>query len=283
MDPLELGQAIRDELALNPEIKSEIDVDIDGDVIRLTGVVTSSQERHLAEKIARRLGAEKIDNDITLESREVSSRDLPGAVTKALDDAGLSGIAGVEKVIDGVVYLSGHAYSALEAEEAIRAASKTAGVRDVVSKITLLPEAVADDATLVNDIEQAISAAGLHVENISASARDGLVHLEGIAWGANDRQLAETAAKSVPGVRGVVNRLRAPSEPLSEDERVTWDVLRRLERAAINAVNISIVVSAGTAFLDGTVDSERQRDEAGAIALATPGVERLENNLSVAA
>lgn len=281
MDLSSLERAVRDELALNPEIKSDINVEVVGDALRISGVVSSSDEKILAEQIAIHLGAEKIQNDIVVESGELSSEQLHREVAKALAKANLSSRSGVEKVIDGVVYLNGRVYSAAEAEEAIKIASEVRGVRDVVSKITLAPEAIAEDSVLVNEVEDAIAAAGVSVENVYASARNGLVYLEGIAWKGRDKERAERAAKSVAGVRGVINRLRAPSEPLSEDERIAWDVLRGLEKAKINAVDVSVAVSAGTAFLDGEVDSEEQRDEATAIALSTPGVDNVRNDLSV--
>lgn len=276
-----MERAVRDELALKPEIKSDINVEVVGDVLRLSGVVSSFDEKTLAEQIAIHLGAEKIQNDIVVESRELSSEQLHREVAKALAKANLSSRSGVEKVVDGVVYLNGRVYSAAEAEESIKIAGEVRGVRDVVSKIALAPEAIADDSVLVNEVEDAIAAAGVAVENVYATARNGLVYLEGIAWKGSDKEQAERAAKSIAGVRGVINRLRAPSEPLSEDERTAWDVLRGLEKARINAVDVSVVVSAGTAFLDGEVDSEEQKDEATAIALSTPGVDNVRNDLSV--
>ena len=276
-----MERAVRDELALKPEIKSDINVEVVGDVLRLSGVVSSFDEKTLAEQIAIHLGAEKIQNDIVVESRELSSEQLHREVAKALAKANLSSRSGVEKVVDGVVYLNGRVYSAAEAEESIKIAGEVRGVRDVVSKIALAPEAIADDSVLVNEVEDAIAAAGVAVENVYATARNGLVYLEGIAWKGSDKEQAERAAKSIAGVRGVINRLRAPSEPLSEDERTAWDVLRGLEKARINAVDVSVVVSAGTAFLNGEVDSEEQKDEATAIALSTPGVDNVRNDLSV--
>lgn len=281
MDLSPLERAVRDELALKPEIKSDINVEVVGDVLRLSGVVSSFDEKTLAEQIAIHLGAEKIQNDIVVESRELSSEQLHREVAKALAKANLSSRSGVEKVVDGVVYLNGRVYSAAEAEESIKIAGEVRGVRDVVSKIALAPEAIADDSVLVNEVEDAIAAAGVAVENVYATARNGLVYLEGIAWKGSDKEQAERAAKSIAGVRGVINRLRAPSEPLSEDERTAWDVLRGLEKARINAVDVSVVVSAGTAFLNGEVDSEEQKDEATAIALSTPGVDNVRNDLSV--
>ncbi len=281
MDPSALERAVRDALTLMPEIKGDISVERDGNVLRLSGVVSSSEEKILAERVAIRLGARWIQNDIVVESGELSSEQLHREVARALAEAGISSRSGVEKVIDGVVYLSGRVFSAAEAEEAIKTAAEVRGVRDVVSKMTLAPEAVADDSVLVNEVEEAIAAAGVAVENVRASAKDGFVYLEGIAWKGRDKERAERAAKSVAGVRGVVNRLGSPEEPLSEDERVAWDVLRGLEKARINAVDVSVAVAAGTAFLEGEVDSEEQREKASAIALSTPGVGNVRNDLAV--
>lgn len=282
MNSTELRRSIRDAIALNPDIKGQIDVEINGEVVRLKGMVFSLEERRLAERIARRLGARAIESDITLESGETDDERLAAAIDGAIDRAGLSGIAGVDKVVDGVVYLRGHADSADQAEAAISTAARAHGIRDVVSNI-ILSAPGPDSASLVNAVEQAIAVTGVHLENINISSNKGLITIRGVAWQSTDREKAGAAAKGVPGVRGVINRLKGPTEPISEDDRTSAELLRRLQEAPINTVNMNVVVVGGTAFLDGTVDSQKQRDEVTRITLSTPGVISIENNLAVAA
>ncbi|MHB0977383.1 MAG: BON domain-containing protein [Candidatus Aquicultorales bacterium] len=282
MSKHQLRRRIYDAIALHPGVRNPIEVEIEGDVVRLKGVVSSYEERRLAETIAIQAGAEEIETDITIEEG-VSTHPLSGSVNQALDEAGMASVAGVDRVIDGVVYLSGHADSAAQAERALSVASDVAGVRDVVSEIRLALESIPDESRLLNLAQQALADSGIHEENIALSAKGGIVYLDGVVWGAADKKLAEQAVKSVPGVRGAVNRLRAPMEPLSEDERVAWDVLERLEKAKVNVIDVSVVVAAGTAFLDGSVDSMRQKDQAGEIALATSGVLHIKNDLVVSA
>ncbi|MCL4499648.1 MAG: BON domain-containing protein [Chloroflexi bacterium] len=278
-----LPEAIREAIALNPEIRSEIDVELEGELVRLTGVVSSPEERELAEKVAFSGGACFVENNIAVEMGERSNIQLQIAVTEALNREDLSGIAGVEKVLNGIVYLAGHARSANEAQRAIQTAAGTPGARDVVSHIALSPEATTESTTLVNRVEQALSEAGIVVKNVGARASNGMVYLEGVVPRALDKESAAAIAKTVAGVRGVVNKLHASTEPLSRDEEIESAVLRRLEAAKINVINLSVVVTSGTAFLDGTVDSERQKDLASEIVLRTPGIMGIENNLAVAA
>ncbi len=78
------------------------------------------------------------------------------------------------------------------------------------------------DQGLSPDPDEALRAAVLFVlsaHGLSAAAElrvgvvNGVVHLAGIAGSLETRSAAEEFARSVPGVRGVVNRIEGPGAP----------------------------------------------------------------------
>lgn len=79
----------------------------------------------------------------------------------------------------------------------------------------------------------ALSENGLSVETaVRVGVANGVVHLAGSAGSLKTRSAAEKLARSVPGVRGVVNRIEAPGAP--SPTRIINLHVRRTSRKATN-------------------------------------------------
>jgi osmotically-inducible protein OsmY len=118
------------------------------------------------------------------------------------------------RVVDGVVYLSGHVTGAAYEKRADTAARSVKGIRDIKS-------------LLVRDDELLISAAGAlgkleNIHNIKffTGVNSGVVSLNGKVDSGDMRLLAEQYVAAVPGVRGVINNVIAEgAKAAAEDPR----------------------------------------------------------------
>lgn len=109
------------------------------------------------------------------------------------------------------------------------------------------------------------------------------------------RLLESRRIKRVPVVEGrrlvgIVSRanllqgfaLSAPTWPMLRDDRQIRDALNRaLKEAGLPMHQVNVTVNNGAVRLWGWIDAEVQRQAAHAAAEATPGVERVEDNLVV--
>lgn len=123
-------------------------------------------------------------------------------------------------VNDGIVVLSGHvnrASSQKLAEDAVRTVPGVLGVKSYL---------VSDD-NLVRDVAGALAQIE-HAYGVKffTGAQNGVVYLHGRVGSARVRSLAEKYAAGIPGVRGVINSVRAPGVDLAaEDQRFLHPVV----------------------------------------------------------
>lgn len=116
-------------------------------------------------------------------------------------------------VRDGAVFLSGHVISAGNQQLAEEAARTTPDVRIVKSSLVPDDKIMQEVAGALGKIE--------HVYGVKffTGVQHGVVGLHGEVGSANVRSLAETYAANVPGVRGVINSVRAHGVDLAADDQ----------------------------------------------------------------
>jgi osmotically-inducible protein OsmY len=141
---------------------------------------------------------------------------LHDAVRRQLDEDPALGAHDIAVVAsEGVVTLTGFAdsYAAkIATEEAVK---RVRGVRAVANdiEVRLLDERtdpeIAKDAVHVLDRHTRVS------NRLMVAVRHGLVTLEGVLEESDQKDAAETAVKSVSGVRGVLNLIRIAQRPKS--------------------------------------------------------------------
>lgn len=113
----------------------------------------------------------------------------------------------------GVVTMTGQVRSKQEREQLIDAARKVDGVKTVVAHIEINPKAptgneIADDLTLATKVRVAIAGqAGVNALKIDVTAHRSVVTLTGKVPSRALKTVAVDAARSVSGVRGVVDKL----------------------------------------------------------------------------
>jgi osmotically-inducible protein OsmY len=186
-------------------------------------------------------------------------------------------------VVDGLVTLSGYIPTFAEKWAAEEAAKKVAGVLAVINQIDvkLMDTAVKDDHDLakaaLNVITWNVWAGG---DAVKIGVQNGWITLSGELDSEFKRQTAENAVRHLAGVRGVTNEIRVRHSPSIKD--IQSEIRRALHRHATEESNeIAVNVSGGEVSLSGRVSSWREKDDVEWAALATAGVSKVKNNLTV--
>ncbi len=187
-------------------------------------------------------------------------------------------------VQDGIVTLSGTIPSYIEKSAAERAAQRVAGVKAVVEKIEVkLPGVyVRDDQeiakTIVNQFKWNVQ---VPEEQIKASVENGWVELMGEVEWDYQRTAAESCARGLTGVQGVINSITIKSKKI-QPEVVKQKIEEALKREAEReARRISVEVRGSKVILSGQVHSFTEMNDAKWAAWSAPGVTSIENNLHV--
>jgi osmotically-inducible protein OsmY len=213
MSDMNLRQNIIDELDFEPSVNSaHIGVAVANGVVTLSGYVGTYAEKRAAEKAVRRVkGVRAIAEEIKVRFPSDKKTADAEIATRAVNilhwDAVVPEGSIQIKVQDGWVGLSGQVdwrFQRSAAESAIR---RLSGVVGVVNSIAIKPRVQPEDVK--RKIENAFQrSAAIEAQRINVSVRDGgHVTLDGVVHDWRERQAAQYAAWSAPGVTRVEDRL----------------------------------------------------------------------------
>ena len=206
-----LHQAVLEALDTEPRIEAgKIGIAVENGVVTLSGTLGTFSEKWAAENAVRRVkGVGGIANELRVDLPGMHVRDdadIAKTVVQVLRwSAGLPKTIQVE-VNDGYVTLSGEVDWAYQREDANNMVRRLSGVRGVSDLITIRPCTI-QPAALRRQIENRfLRLASLEAKRIAVEADpDGGVTLSGNAGSLAERDEAELAAYSVPGVTAVYN------------------------------------------------------------------------------
>jgi osmotically-inducible protein OsmY len=212
LSDLQLRQDILDELEFEPSVNAaHIGVAANRGVVTLTGFVTSYVEKTAAERAARRVkGVKAIAEEIEVRLPSHTKRADDEIAARAVDilkwQVGLPADRITLKVEKGIVTLAGEVDWQFQKTDAEHVVHKLTGVIDVTNQIRVASPVRASEVK--EKIQKALErSADVEAARITVQTEGGRVVLSGKVRAWYERDIAERAAWSAPGVTEVQDHL----------------------------------------------------------------------------
>ena len=212
INDLQLRQDVLDELEFEPSVNAaQIGVTANKSVVTLTGFVTSYAEKAAAERAARRVkGVKAIAEEIEVRLPSDTKRADDEIAARALDilkwQVGVPADRITVKVEKGMVTLMGDVDWQFQKTDAEHVVHKLTGVINVVNQIRVASPVRASDVK--EKIQKALErSADVEASRITVQTEGGRVVLSGKVRAWYERDIAERAAWSAPGVTEVQDHL----------------------------------------------------------------------------
>jgi osmotically-inducible protein OsmY len=299
----EITAAIRERLSADWGVKSEMNVETKGGIVKLRGVVESILAKERAVEIARSTkGVRAVVDIILLDVVNREGEDIQKDVISALKRYLAVGNQDIDvKVLDGVVTLSGTVDSFTKRYLAWRAAK---GVKDVIwveNNIYAEHKERSDDEIKADIEGQFRDSVVINPELIKVQVSAGNVELTGSVGSASEKLRVNARSRAILGVKSVddngvvVNAIQGDMRRAGYDVAQSEEAIKNTVRDAllydprVNPAQINIEVKIPTAAVDvprtadvtltGTVSSLAVKMAAEEDARNTVGVSLVSNQL----
>ncbi|KQO78286.1 BON domain-containing protein [Methylobacterium sp. Leaf88] len=212
MDDRTLRQHVLEELDFDPKVDAaHIGVTVRDGLVTLSGHVATYAEKIAAEKVAQRVrGVRAVVEEIEVRypaDQKTGDEELAARVVKVLAwNVQVPDEAIKVKVEEGRVTLDGCVPWYYQRAAAQSAVAKLAGVREVLNLLAVKPSVRSRDVKA--KVLAALKRTARDPDTITVRVEGDTVILDGCVDLWRERELAERAAWSTPGVHAVDDRLR---------------------------------------------------------------------------
>jgi osmotically-inducible protein OsmY len=209
----DIKRDVEEELRYDPDLDAtDIAVSVKDGVVTLIGFVKSYSEKWQAEQAAKRVaGVAAVANDIEVRLPDSDARPDPEIARDVVAELRtwlpVSSKNIKATVKNGWVTLEGEVEWNYQREYAEQAVRRIKGVRGISNLISLKPRAQPED--IKRKIEEAFKrSAEIDANRITVEAHGSEIVLKGTVRSWAEREEAERAAWSAPGVTNVVNEIK---------------------------------------------------------------------------
>ena len=143
-----------------------------------------------------------------------------------------------------------------------------------------------EDIRLAQEVRQALASSVSKADTVIVDVEHQIATLKGVVANETERRNVLAVARSVPGVRNIIDHLRLAghdSQTVGEyvdDALITTAVKGKLlAETGINSFSISVETDQGVVTLTGEVDKHEHASLAERTAKMTNGVRRVDNRL----
>ncbi len=203
---------------------------------------------------------------------------------KRLQEHGLLTISGLSvRVREGTAYISGCVPNVRQKKLATELARQTEGICEVVNMLRITPSVILDDLSLEKSIHKALSR-NLRLTDCCVTVRvtNGQVYLSGFVGTAAEKNLAEREIWTVPGIKDIISDIQVLSEIPKSEVEIAEEIHQELcECLGLDVVAIKIDFQDGVVRMYGTVPTKYAKEAAEEIAMWTPQVRAVINELRV--
>ncbi len=278
----------------------EVEAEVQGGVVTLTGSVDSWPERSLSEYVAKNVkGVREIKNNIRVDQKEVRlDSEVAAEIRRRIevyvwvDETSLS-----VTVHEGEVNLDGTVASAAEKTQA-KTLCWVAGVNSVDASDVKVQwwvdepmqrkrpaprSAPLSDSEVKDSIERAFLYDPRVAEfKVDVSVDDGVVRLSGTVDNREAKRAAANDTENTVGVWRVKNHLKVRPKESVSDPVLSDRVREALERNTYTyRPDITVSAANGKVYLNGTVDTSFEKNKAEEVASRMKGVVDVANRLTV--
>ncbi len=178
--------------------------------VTLTGEVATEHQRFAASTLVQNVaGVRAVADELVVRppgSRMRTETAVAVDVARAVDASAADGADIAIEVAEHIVFLDGRVARHGDLVAAEQAALDVPGVLNVINRLRIEPVAALGDVQAAM-VEAFVAFAKEHASGVNVSIDEGHVELHGSVRTLAERQVAEQAAWTTPGVRSVKNRL----------------------------------------------------------------------------